>query len=76
MIGYLSHLFSDAMTKEGLPLLFPLNINFGIPPFVPLRVTTGKWVENLAVYPAVWIYLIWFITMNQNSLIKILKLVS
>ena len=33
MIGYISHLAGDALTKEGLPLLFPLKWHFGIPPF-------------------------------------------
>ena len=76
MIGYLSHLLADSVTEEGIPLLFPLRINFGIPPIRKMRVKTGKWFENLVVYPAVWIYLIWFVASNQEKLIKILNLIK
>ena len=75
MIGYLSHLLADSLTEEGLPLLFPLNISFGLPPIRKVRIKTGKWFENFVVYPVVWIYLIWFIHLNQASLTNILRLV-
>lgn len=42
MIGYFSHLLADAFTEEGIPLLFPLKINFGIPPIKKWRIKTGK----------------------------------
>ena len=74
MIGYLSHLLSDSFTEGGLPLLFPLEINFGIPPIKRLRIKTGKWFENLVFFPAIWVYLIWFINKNSDTLVKILNL--
>ncbi|MEK9201137.1 MAG: metal-dependent hydrolase, partial [Patescibacteria group bacterium] len=46
MIGYASHLISDMLTKEGVPLLFPIPIKFGFPPFKALRITTGKIMEK------------------------------
>ena len=61
LIGYISHLVSDSFTKEGLPILFPLRVNFGIPPIARLRITTGKWVEKYLVFPGVWIGLFVFI---------------
>lgn len=76
MIGYISHLLSDSLTKEGLPLLFPLKINFGIPPIASLRITTGKWVEKYLIFPGVWIGLIVFIYYNQGRLSEILRLVG
>ncbi|MFC1722306.1 metal-dependent hydrolase [Patescibacteria group bacterium] len=76
MIGYGSHLFSDMLTKEGLPLFFPLNLNIGIPPFEFLRITTGKWVENYVVLPAVSIYLLCFIFVFQSDIANILRLVQ
>ena len=76
MIGYLSHLLADSMTKEGLPLLFPFKIDFGIPPIEGLRITTGKWLERYIVYPSVWIYLIFFIYYNQDRLADVIKLVG
>jgi inner membrane protein len=73
MIGYLSHLVADGFTEEGIPLLWPLKISFGLPPIRSWRMKTGKWFENLVVYPAIWVYLIWFINMNQDNLISILR---
>ena len=76
MIGYLSHLLADSLTEEGLPLLFPINISFGIPPIRKMRIKTGRWFENFVVYPAVWIYLVWFITENKDILLKIFRTLS
>lgn len=54
-IGYVSHLFADSLTEEGVPLLFPLGYHFGIPPapFEKVRIKTGQWFENLIIYPVV-----------------------
>ena len=76
MIGYLSHLIADSFTKEGIPLLWPIKINFGFPPVKNWRITTGKWLENFVIYPAIWIYLIWFISSRKEALILILKSVT
>lgn len=51
MIGYLSHLVADGLTKEGVPLLFPIPLAIGIPPLKALRITTGGWAERYLVYP-------------------------
>ena len=37
MIGFISHIVMDIISKEGEPLLFPLPFKFGIPPFRFLR---------------------------------------
>lgn len=60
LIGYASHLFADLFTEMGVPLLFPLPYHFGIPPdpLGKLRIKTGKWFENLIIYPSVNITLI------------------
>ena len=76
MIGYGSHLLADSLTKEGLPLFFPFDMNIGFPPIETLRVTTGKWVENFVVFPAVGIYIFWFVVKFQNELADILKLIT
>lgn len=76
MIGYASHLLADSFTEEGLPLLFPININFGFPPIRSLRVKTGRWFENFVIYPAVWVYLIWFINSKKDILLNLLKSVG
>lgn len=76
LVGYISHLVADSFTEEGLPLLFPINITFGIPPIKSWRIKTGHWFENLIIYPAVWIYLIWFIRDKVDVVVKILKIIS
>lgn len=77
MIGYLSHLVGDAVTKEGLPLLFPLKLKFGFPPFEFLRIKAGGWIENLIILPGVGAYVFWFIGRKQELITILLqKIVS
>jgi len=76
MIGYISHLVADSLTKDGLPLFFPIKWNIGFPPFRFLRITTGSWVENFVILPGVGAYIFWFIGKNQDKVIEILKLIS
>jgi len=73
MIGYLSHLVLDSFTQEGLPLLFPLKLKFGFPPFAKLRVKTGSWVEKFVVFPAILVFIVWFVGNNQSRIADILK---
>ncbi len=51
MIGMVSHLVMDTLTKEGVPWLLPIPIKFGIPPLKEWRITTGKRVETWVVFP-------------------------
>jgi inner membrane protein len=53
MIGYISHLVIDLFTEEGLPLLFPIKIKFGIPPIKKWRIKTGGWFEKWVVFPGI-----------------------
>jgi len=76
MVGYISHLIGDFITKDGLPLLFPFKYYFGFPPFKSLRLRTGSWVENFVVLPAIGIYLFFFIRMFQENLLKLVDLVK
>lgn len=75
MIGYASHLLADSLTKEGLPLFFPLPFEIGIPPIRYFRITTGKFVENFLVLPGVGLYILFFIREYQSELVTILRLV-
>lgn len=76
MIGYSSHLASDLITKEGLPLLFPLRYKFGFPPFRYLRISTGSFMEKFVIFPTVLIYIFWFIGSHQVKVLKILRLIK
>jgi inner membrane protein len=76
MIGYVSHLVGDAVTKEGLPLLFPFKWRFGFPPLAALRITTGKWIENIIILPGTAAYIFWFIGNHQGEFMRLLKLIT
>ena len=51
--AYASHLILDMFTVEGIPLFFPFKGMFGFPPkpFEGMRIVTGKWFENLVIFP-------------------------
>jgi inner membrane protein len=51
MIGFVSHLIMDLFTHDGVPLLFPIPMRFGIPPLRFLRMKTGGLVEKSFVFP-------------------------
>ncbi len=51
MIGFVSHLFMDMFSHDGVPLLFPIPFRFGIPPIRFLRIKTGGVVEKSFVFP-------------------------
>lgn len=55
MIGFVSHLVMDTITREGVPWLFPIPIRFGIPPLRFLRIKTGGIVEKSFIFPALLI---------------------
>mgnify|MGYP001558137730 CR=1 FL=1 len=76
LIGYVSHLAADVFTKDGIPLLFPLQWKFGIPPIKSLRVTTGNWVENFLVLPGTGAYLLWFIWTHQADALLLVRRIT
>jgi membrane-bound metal-dependent hydrolase YbcI (DUF457 family) len=51
MTGMVSHLIADTFTKEGVPWLFPIPVNIGIPPIKFLRIQTGGKIEKYLVFP-------------------------
>lgn len=53
IIGFVSHIAADMITKEGVPLFFPFPFTIGFPPFKFLRITTGKFMENFIIFPSV-----------------------
>ncbi len=73
--AYSSHLLADMVTVEGVPLLFPYQRMFGIPPhpFQGVRMVTGKWFENLIVFPVANLALVLLIA-NHWAIIKAILL--
>jgi len=59
IIGYISHLVMDTITKEGVPWLLPIPIKFAIPPIKALRVTTGGFVEKYIVFGLLLLFIVY-----------------
>jgi inner membrane protein len=51
MIGFISHLLIDVITKDGEPWFFPLPFKVGIPPIRALRIKTGGIAEKSLIFP-------------------------
>ncbi len=76
LIGYVSHLVMDTVTKEGVPWLLPIPVKFGFPPLKRLRITTGKWVETCVVLPALLAFDLWLCWEHYDTLLMLLHHVS
>ena len=64
MIGFLSHLFLDFLTEEGIPLFFPIKLKLGFPPIKSWRIKTGKWFEKYVIFPGIILYLLYLLIIN------------
>ncbi|MDI6817343.1 MAG: metal-dependent hydrolase [Actinomycetota bacterium] len=53
MVAFASHIATDMLTKDGVPLLFPLPLHFGFPPVEFLRMKTNGTAEKVIVVPAI-----------------------
>lgn len=73
MIGILSHLASDLITRDGAPLFFPVPINVGIPPFRFLRIKSGGIVEKSFVFPGLMLFNGWLIYTNYSKYLDFLR---
>ena len=73
MIGMLSHLIMDTLTKEGVPWLLPVPVKFGVPPMKSLRISTGKAVELWGVFPALLVLDVWFCTSHYTLLLNLIQ---
>jgi membrane-bound metal-dependent hydrolase YbcI (DUF457 family) len=69
LIGMLSHLAMDTLTKEGVPI----PIKFGIPPLKRLRITTGKKFETLVIFPGLLAIIIWLVASHYHQILVLLK---
>lgn len=76
MIGIASHLVADGITRDGIPLFFPLSIKIGFPPIKFLRIRTDTWQEHVVALPAAVVYIIWFANENKEVLVNVLKNVA
>lgn len=69
-LAYISHLLADMFTVDGIPLFYPSKRAFGIPPkpFDGIRILTGKWFENLVLFPLVDIYFVAIIVIKWQDI--------
>lgn len=72
LIGMASHLVMDSFTKEGVPWLLPIPVKFGLPPLKKFRVTTGKKVESLIIFPGLLVVLVWLLASHYTELTTII----
>jgi inner membrane protein len=72
MIGLVSHLVMDMFTKEGVPLFLPFPFKIGLPPFKRLRLTTGKSVEILVIFPGLLAFNLWLYYTHYHQILDLL----
>jgi len=73
LIGLVSHVVLDTFTKEGVPWFLPIPVKIGLPPLKRFRITTGKNVEFLVVFPALLILDIWLFYSHYNSIMLFMQ---
>lgn len=73
LIGVLSHLVMDTLTKEGVPWLLPIPVKFGIPPLKRLRVTTGNWEEHLVVLPLLLVIDLYLFLSHYGGIVQFVR---
>lgn len=69
LIGFISHLIMDTFTKEGVPWLLPLPFKFGFPPIKAWRITTGKAIETLIIFPGLLALDVWYCVSHYQLLV-------
>lgn len=70
IIGMVSHLVMDTLTKEGVPWLLPIPLKIGLPPVKRFRITTGKFAEMFLVLPALIGVDIWLFASHYGQLLS------
>lgn len=73
IVGMLSHLVMDSLTKEGVPWLLPIPTKFGFPPIRAWRVTTGKSVEHFIILPGLTLLTIWICSTHYTTLTNLIQ---
>jgi membrane-bound metal-dependent hydrolase YbcI (DUF457 family) len=74
IIGFIAHLAADSVTVRGVPLLWPFGNDMGFPPypFQGIRIITGKWFENLIVFPVVFLSILLQIAFHADRFCPII----
>ena len=73
MIGFVSHLLTDSLTREGVPWLFPIPIKFGFPPIGILRFKTGGLIEKSFIFPGLVIINFYLLYAYYGSYVEFIR---
>lgn len=73
VVGYVSHLVADSVTKEGVPLFFPVPVRIGFPPVRWLRMETGEKLEKYLVYPGLLMAVVYVYASNYQQVLEFLQ---
>lgn len=73
MIGFISHLVMDTLSRDGVPWLFPIPIRLGFPPLRFLRMKTGGLLEKSFIFPGLIVLNIWIYYAYYGRFLEILK---
>jgi len=68
MLGMISHLIADSLTREGVMWLFPFPWRIGFPPFKHLRIKTGGLIEKAVVFPGLILVNVYLVASNYHAL--------
>jgi len=72
IIGFVSHLVMDSITKEGVPWFFPIPLRIGFPPVRILRIKTGGFLEKAIIFPGLVAGIGWVVWDKYDLLRSIL----
>jgi membrane-bound metal-dependent hydrolase YbcI (DUF457 family) len=72
MIGIISHLIMDTLTKEGVPWFLPMPYKLGFLPVKSLRITTGEAVESFVIFPTLIVIEIYLVVSHYEQLLSLL----
>lgn len=75
MIGVVAHIIMDLPTKDGVPLLWPVKVEIGIPPIKRLRMRSGKFTENYIVFPGFLLLTGYLLISNQEKIVQFIRAV-
>lgn len=73
MIGFISHLLIDTITRDGVPWLFPIPWRFGFPPIRVLRIKSGGVIEKLIIFPGLVLLNGIIVSANYQYYVTIVK---
>lgn len=73
MIGFISHLLIDMLTKEGIAWFFPLPVHFGFPPVRFMRLQSSGMVEKTIIFPGLLFFNVFWYSSHYKTFYAIVR---